>query len=152
MMNAMAILLENTKVRFNYELLERYEAGIKLAGYEVKTLRAKRGSLDGAYITVRGGEAFLMNAYIPPYQELNTPEGYDPNQRRVLLLSKNELAELAAKEAQAGLTIVPTVMYNKGSKIKVELAIARGKKKFDKRQTVMKRESDRDIRRTLKTK
>jgi SsrA-binding protein len=150
MMNDMHVLLENTKVRFNFELLDRFEAGIRLAGHEVKTLRTKRGSLDGAYITVRGGEAFLMNAYIPPYQEKNTPEGYDPNQRRTLLLSRDEINQLAAKEAQDGLTIVPILVYSKGPKIKVELAVARGKKKFDKRQTVMKRESDRDIQRTLK--
>ncbi len=146
----MPYLIDNPKTKFNFELLETYEAGIKLAGHEVKTIRAKRGSLEGAYVTIRGGEAFLMNAYIPAYQEKNTPEGYDPNQRRTLLLSRKELGELAAKEAQDGLTIVPISMYSKGPNIKVGIAVARGKKKFDKRQTIMKRESDRDIQRTLK--
>lgn len=151
----MQILVENQKARFNFELLERFEAGIKLAGHEVKTLRSKRGSLEGAYITIRGGEAFLMNAFIPAYQEKNLPAGeseYDPNRRRTLLLNRDEINQLAAKEAQDGLTLVPILMYSKGPNIKLELAVAKGKKKFDKRQTVMKRESDRDIERTLKRK
>lgn len=144
------MLTENRKARFNYELLEKMEAGIELLGFEVKSLRQKQGSLDGAYVIVRGGEAFLVNGYIPPYQPKNTPRDYDPRRHRKLLLTKKELAELAAAESKKGLTIVPVSVYNKGRKIKVEIAIARGKKKYDKRETIKRRDAEREMRRTLK--
>ncbi|MEI8339213.1 MAG: SsrA-binding protein SmpB [bacterium] len=142
-------LIQNKKAYFNYEILERFSAGIELTGAEVKTLRQSRGSLEGAYITVRGGEAFLINSEIPPYQVKNTPEDYEPRRNRKLLLTKSELNQLANFEEQRGLTIVALAMYNNKRKIKLELAVARGKKSFDKRETIKKRESDRDIQRTL---
>ena len=145
------VLLENKKARMNYELLEEYEAGIELSGFEVKSLRNKRGSLDGSHVVVRGGEAYLLNGHIPPYQPSNTPKGYDPYRNRRLLLNKKEIAELGGLESKKGLTIVPISMYSKGRRIKVALAVARGKKKYDKRETLKKRAVDRDIRRTLKT-
>ena len=131
-------------------MLQKMDAGIELLGLEVKSLRKKLGSLDGAYVTVRGGEAFLLNAYIPPFQPNNTPKGYDSRQNRRLLLTKNELADLAKTEGQKGLTIVPISVYNKGRKIKVEIGIARGRKNYDKREVIKKKETDREIRRTLK--
>ncbi|MFA6095161.1 MAG: SsrA-binding protein SmpB [Candidatus Paceibacterota bacterium] len=142
-------LIDHRKARFNYEILEKFQAGIELAGYEVKSIRKGQGSLEGAYIIVRGGEAYLVNSYIPPYQQNNTPQEYDPNKNRRLLLTKKELHELTENEEKKGLTIVPLSMYNKGRKIKVDLAIVRGKKQFDKRDSIKKRETDREIRRSL---
>ena len=143
-------LVENKKARFNYEFLRTLEAGVELFGLEVKSLRQKQGALDGAYVIARGGEAFLVGAYIPPYQPKNTPKGYDPRRNRKLLLTKKEIAELAGNERKNGLTIVPVSVYNKGRKIKVEIAIARGKKKYDKRETLKQRDVEREMRRTLK--
>lgn len=144
-------LVQNKKVHFNYEILERYEAGIELLGGEVKTLRRGHGSLEGAHVTVRGGEAFLIGATIQPYQAGNTPKDYDPLRNRRLLLTKDELAELAAQESKKGLTIVPVAVYSKGRKIKVEIAVVRGKKTHDKRETLKKREHERDIMREAKS-
>ncbi len=146
----MANLIEHKRAGFDYEFLEHFEAGVQLFGTEVKSLRAHRGKLEGGHITVRGGEAFLINAEIPPYQANNTEKGYEPNRNRRLLLTKKELAELATAEEKAGLTIVPLSMYNKGRVIKLRLAIARGKKKGDKRETIKKREALRDIAREVK--
>ncbi len=143
------MLLENRKARFNYEFVERLDAGIELFGFEVKSLRGKLGSIEGAYAIVRGKEAFLVNAYIPAYQPKNAPKGYDERRNRKLLLTRKEIVNLAGAESKKGLTIVPVSVYNKGRKIKVELAIARGKKKFDKRETIKKRDVERDMRRTM---
>jgi len=141
---------ENRKARFNYEILEKYEAGIELLGVEVKSVRKGEMSLEGAFVIVRGGEAYLINASIPPYQVKNTPKDYDPLRNRRLLLSKKEIAALAGNEKNKSLTIVPISVYNKGRKIKVEIALVKGKKKFDKRETLKKRDSDREIRREYK--
>lgn len=146
----MAKLVEHKKAHFNYEILDTYEAGIELTGSEVKALKSKKGSLEGAYVIIRGAEAFLVGATIPPYQPGNTPEDYDPMRPRRLLLTKKEIAELAGKEGQKGLTLVPISVYNKGNKLKLSFAVARGKKKYDKREDIKKREAKRDIERTLK--
>lgn len=143
-------LIDNKKVHFNYEILERYEAGIELLGVEVKALRSKHGSLEGAHVTIRGGEAFLIGATINPYQAGNIPKSYDSVRHRRLLLTKDEITELSAKESQKGLTIVPSAVYNKNRKLKVEIAVVRGKKAHDKRETLKKRESERDIMRDIK--
>lgn len=143
-------LIQNKKVHFEYEILERYDAGIELFGLEVKAVRAKHGSLEGSHIIIRGGEAFLIGATITPYQTGNTPKNYEPNRNRKLLLIKEELGELAAHESKKGLTIVPIALYNKGRKIKVEMAVVRGKKLHDKRETLKKRESERDMLRDIK--
>lgn len=150
MMNFMEKLLHNKKASFNYEILDRFEAGISLLGLEVKSLKQKKGSLEGAHITVRGKEAFVINMHIPAYQPTNTPKDYDEYRLRKLLLTKKELVELAGKEAQKGLTIVPISVYNKGRKIKLTVAVVRGKKKADKREAIKKRDSKRDIERSLK--
>jgi SsrA-binding protein len=143
----MAHYAENRKARFNYEILERYEAGIELLGTEVKSVRSGRMSLEGAFVIVRGGEAYLINASIPPYQVKNTPKDYMPMRNRRLLLTKKEIKELAGNEKNKNLTIVPLSVYNKGRKIKLEVATVKGKKKHDKRETIKKRETDREIRR-----
>jgi len=147
-------LVANHKVGFNYEILEKYSAGIELFGYEVKSLKSSHGSLEGSHVTIRGGEAYIVGMFIPPYQVGNTPAEYDPYRNRKLLLSKKEIAELASIEKKAGLTIVPISVYNKvgktGGKIGLDIASAKGKKKFDKRETLKKRDSERDIQREFK--
>ncbi|MBI3634488.1 MAG: SsrA-binding protein SmpB [Candidatus Yonathbacteria bacterium] len=143
-------LIENKKARFNYEIIEKYEAGIELLGVEVKSLRAKHGSLEGSHIVVRGGEAFLVGSTIQPYQAGNSKESYDPNRNRRLLLTKKELTLLADYESKKGLTIVPIAVYNKKRKLKIEIAVVRGKKTRDKRESLKKREAERDILRDIK--
>lgn len=143
-------LIDNKKVRFNYEILEELEAGLELFGLEVKSLKKKQGSLDGAYVGVRGGEAYLIGAHIPPYQINNTPKDYDSRRSRKLLLTKAEIKGLLGKESTKGLTIMPLSVYNKKNRIKISIGVARGKKNRDKRESVKKRELDREIRRTLK--
>ena len=147
----MAVLLQNKKVRFNYDILETFEAGMELFGFEVKSLRKHEGSLEGSHITIRGNEAFLLGATIPPYQPKNTPADYDPARNRRLLLTKKEISKLSGLESQRGLTIVPISVYNKNRKLKLEIGVARGKKKHDKRQTIKAREDKRQMERTLKS-
>jgi SsrA-binding protein len=144
----MATLVDYRKARFDYEILETFEAGIELVGLEVKSLKKGQGSLDGAHVVVRGGEAFVVNMLVPPYQEKNTPAGYEPRRNRRLLLSKDEIKKLAQLEEK--LTIVPISVYNKGPLVKVSVAVVRGKKKFDKRASIQKREPDREARRVLR--
>ena len=149
-------LIEHKKAHFDYETLEEFEAGIELFGYEVKSLRARHGKLEGAHIIVRpsgragGYEAYIVGMEIPPYQAANTPKEYEPGRSRRLLLTKKELATLADAEGQNGLTIVPLAVYNKGAKLKMRLAIAKGRKKYDKRSVLKERDTKRDIQRTLK--
>lgn len=143
-------LIENARVAFDYEILETLEAGLELFGYEVKSLRAKHGSLRGARVIARGGEAYLVGASIPAWQIANAPKSYDPERARRLLLSHKEIARIASAEGEKGLTIVPISVYSKRRKLKLGIAIARGKKKHDKRQTIRAREEKRRIERTLK--
>ncbi|HET8581445.1 MAG TPA: SsrA-binding protein SmpB [Candidatus Paceibacterota bacterium] len=142
--------IRNKKAHFDYEILDTIEAGIVLAGYEVKSLRAGHGKLEGARVLVRGGEAFLVGATIPAFQAANAPKEYDPSRPRKLLLHQKEIADIAAAEGQKGLTVVPISMYNRGRNLKVEIGIARGKKKADKRETIKKRDTARDLERSLK--
>jgi len=143
----MTILAENKKAGFDYEFLEKLEAGIKLLGFEVKALRDKKGGLDGSYITIQNGEPFMLNSYIPPYQPANTPKDYDSRRARKLLMTKKEIYKLTGLEKQKGLTIVPFSVYTKNGKIKIGLAVARGKKKYDKRESIKKRDVNREVRR-----
>ena len=145
-------LIENPRVGFDYEILEKLEAGLELLGPEVKSLRAKQGSLKGARVVARGGEAYLVGATIPPWQIANAPASFDPERTRRLLLSEKEIAHIASAEGQAGLTIVPFSVYSKGRVLKLGLAIVRGKKARDKRQRIKARDEKRNIDRTLKTK
>lgn len=145
------ILLENKKARLRFTVLETYSAGMELSGGEVKSLRAHHGSLEGARIIVRAGEAYLIGATIPPYQIKNTPENYDPERTRKLLLSKKEIVELAEAESKKGLTIVPLEVYN-NRYLKLRIAIVKGKSKVDKREDIKKADAARDIDRALKTK
>jgi len=146
----MSVYISNKKAYFNFEILEEFEAGIVLYGHEAKAIRAGKGKLEGGHVVIRGGEAFLVGASISPYQPANTPKKYDPERARKLLLSAKELAQLEAQGEQAGLTIVPIKLYNNRRKIKLEIALARGKKKADKRETIKKRDTKREIDRILK--
>ncbi len=146
----MTVLIDNRKAHFNYEVIDKYEAGIELFGYEVKSIKGGRAILAGAFAIVRGGEVFLMNMQIPPYQVGNTPLDYDPERTRRLLLTKKQIQELADEDKKKGLTLVPLSLYSKGRRIKVELAVVKGKKNYDKRETIKKRDTDREIRREYK--
>lgn len=143
-------LIENKRVGFDYSIIEEMEAGLALYGYEVKSLRAGHGSLKGARVVARGGEAYLVGATIPAWQPANAPKSYDPERTRKLLLSSKEIAHVASAEGEKGLTIVPLKVYNKGRNLKLLIAIARGKKAQDKRHSIREREEKRRIHRTLK--
>ncbi len=141
---------QNRKAHFNYEILQEYEAGVSLRGFEVKSIRNNRANLEGSYVVIRGGEAFLLGASISPYQVANMPKTYTPDATRKLLLKKKELLELEKGSENQGLTIVPLKWYNKGSKVKLLIGLARGKKKADKRESIKARDTKRDINRILK--
>jgi len=143
-------VVENKRVGFDYSILEEMEAGLELFGYEVKSLRAGHGSLKGARVVARGGEAYLVGATVPAWQPANAPKSYDPERTRRLLLSAREIAHISSAEGEKGLTIVPLKVYNKGRNLKLLLAIARGKKKEDKRQSIKERDDKRRIQRSLK--
>lgn len=145
------VLLQNKKVGLRFTILETYSAGIELQGSEVKALRNKLGSLEGSRIIVRGGEAFLVGATIPPYQPVNTSDAYDPERPRKLLLSKQEIADLLDAESKKGLTVVPIEMYNNKRFLKLRLAIVRGKGKEDKREDIKKRDALREAEREAKS-
>lgn len=146
----MTALVRNKKAGFNYEIVERYEAGIELFGFEVKALKKGTGSLEGSFVILKNGELFLKNSYIPPYQEKNTPDSYDPYRMRKLLMKKSEIEKVAEDKKGQGLTIIPISWYNKNNKIKLGVALARGKKKYDKRETIKKRDQERDLGRRFK--
>lgn len=141
------VLIRHKKAHLEYEILETIQAGLELLGTEVKSLRAGRGKLEGARVVVRGGEAYLIGAHIPAWQQTNAPD-YDPTRPRRLLLKGKELSHLSSVEGSAqGLTIVPLSVYNKGRMLKADIAIVRGKKKHDKRQDIKKRDEERRLRR-----
>ena len=143
-------LITNKKVYFNYEITDTYTAGMQLFGLEVKSLRNGHGSLEGAYVTVRGKEAFLINAFIPPYQENNTSDKYNPRRNRKLLLTKKEIEKLGSIEKTKNLTVLPISVYNKDRVLKIDIGIGKGKKKHNKKQVIMERETDREIEREFK--
>jgi SsrA-binding protein len=143
-------IVDNRRARHDYHLLDRVEAGIVLTGTEVKSLRDGRASLQQAYADFRGGEAWLVGAHISVYDQGNIAN-HDPDRDRKLLLHKKELASLAGKVAQRGLTLVPTKLYFKDGRAKVELALARGKEQRDKRRDLAKREAERQMERALKS-
>ena len=144
------LVVDNRRARHDYHLLDRYEAGIVLTGTEVKSLRDGRASLQQAYAEVRGNEAWLVGAHISVYEQGNIAN-HDPDRDRKLLLHKKELASLAGKVTQRGLTLVPTKLYFKNGRAKVELALARGKEQRDKRRDIAQREATRDMERALKS-
>lgn len=145
------LIADNRKARYDYELLERLEAGVVLTGTEVKSLRTRGGAtIAQAYADVRGEEVWLLGANIPEYTGGNI-RNHDPDRPRKLLLHKGEIASLIGKVKEKGLTLVPTRLYFKNGRVKVELALARGKERHDKRRDIAKRDADRQIERALKS-
>ncbi len=142
---------ENPKARFDYEILDTYEAGIKLLGFEVKSVKKGRCSIVGTRCIVRGGEAYIVGMKIDPYQVGNTALGYDPLQTRKLLLRKKQILELEKNGDLKGNTIIPLVVYGEKNLIKVKIALCRGKKIHDKRESLKKRDTDRTLAREYKT-
>jgi len=143
-------LAENKRARFDYEILETLQGGLVLSGQEVKSIRAGRASLAGAFVTLKGGEAFLTNAAIPPWQPKNAPSDHNDTRPRKVLMQKRELAWLTGKLAERGLTAIPLRLYSAHGKIKVEIGIAKYRKRADKREVIKKREVEREIKRYLK--
>ena len=147
----MKILSENRKAHFNYQILEKYEAGIALNGQEVKSIKLGRINLMGSYVIIRDREVYLIGASVPAYQPKNAPSDYDPQRTRKLLLRKPEIDYLFGKSQQKGLTMIPLKVYTNNGKIKVEFGLGKGKKMFDKRETIKKRETQKEMERELKT-
>jgi SsrA-binding protein len=145
----MKIYSENKKAYFDYEILEKMEAGLVLLGTEVKSIRMGRATIKGAYIVIRGEEAYLIGANIPPYQPKNAPKDYDSQKSRKLLLKKSEINYLIGKTKESGISVLPLKIFDKNAKIKIEIGVGKGKKKFDKRQTIKKRETQREIKREI---
>jgi SsrA-binding protein len=144
------LIADNRRARHEYHLLERLEAGLVLTGTEVKALRAGRANLRNAYADVRDGEAWLIGAHISEYEQGNVAN-HDPDRDRKLLLHSREIASLIGKVRERGLTVVPTRLYFKDGRAKVELAVARGKETRDKRRDIARRDADRQIERALKS-
>jgi len=147
----MGIFIKNKEVFFNYEILDQIEAGLELLGAEVKAIKQGKMSLKGAYISFQNGEFWLKNCLISPYQVKNQLN-YDPYRLRKLLLKRKQIDSLMGKSKEAGLTLLPLNVYNKKALLKIKIGLARGKKKFDKRQIIKKREADRKISRALRSK
>jgi SsrA-binding protein len=143
------VITENRKARHDYHIEDSFEAGMVLTGTEVKSLRLGRVNLRDAHAEVRGGQAYLVGAHISPYEQGNR-FNHEPTRPRKLLLHKREINRLASQVAQRGYTIVPLRMYWSGGRAKVELALARGKRQFDKRQDLARRDSERDIARAVR--
>ncbi len=148
----MATYVTHKRATFDYEILETFEAGISLLGTEVKSVRNGQGKLEGAYVIIRGKEAFLVGASIPAFQKKNVAVTYEAERPRKLLLTQKELAILEQKSEKQGLTIVPLKLYNNGTKLKLQIAIARGKKKQDKRHSIQAHDVKRDVEREVKFK
>lgn len=148
----MAVIVRNKEGLFNYEILEKYAAGLVLSGPEVKAVKGGQISLKGSYVSIDGqGEVWLVNCHISPYKPAQgQQQGYQPTRPRKLLLNKKEISSLSGKGRQKGLTIIPISVYTSRRLIKVEIGLARGKNQIDKRDSIRKRESEREIRRTLK--
>ncbi len=145
----MSYLAENRRARFDYEILETVEAGIELKGHEVKAVKTGRFDLAGSYAVIRGGEVWLLNAKIAPYQAGNTPHDYDPQRSRRLLVTREEISALLGKLGEKGKTLVPLEAHLSHGFIKLTLGVGRSKKKGDKRETIKKRDLEREIGRTL---
>ncbi|HWL37227.1 MAG TPA: SsrA-binding protein SmpB [Frankiaceae bacterium] len=142
------LIAQNKKARHDYAIEDVYEAGLVLVGTEVKSLRAGRASLVDAYATVKDGEVWLHNAHIPEY-DLGTWTNHTPRRPRKLLMHREEIAKLVGKTKESGLALVPLQLYFKDGRAKVEIALARGKKSYDKRQTLATRDASREVAREL---
>ncbi len=147
-MNGIKIISRNRKAKFEYELFEKYEAGIELRGTEIKSIRAGQVSLSEAYVRTNGRQAWLVGAHIAPYDQASV-FNHDPDRERRLLLHKREISDLWDGVRLKGMTIVPTMLYLRDGLAKVEIALAKGKKQYDKRQAIKKRDMAREVDRVM---
>ncbi|MBI3004453.1 MAG: SsrA-binding protein SmpB [Ignavibacteriales bacterium] len=143
------VTISNRKARHDYEILESFEAGIALKGTEVKSLRKGNANLQDGYAVIKNGEVWLLGMHISPYEQ-GSINNHDPRRTRKLLLQKKEIRKLLSKVPEKGLTLIPLSVYFKGPYAKVELAVCRGKKTYDKREAIAKRDAQRDISKRLK--
>jgi len=143
------LIQENKQARFNYSIVETFEAGLVLTGSEVKSIRAKNIQLKDSYIAFQGSEAFLQNAHISEYKA-SSYNNHQPERLRKLLLHQHELEEIFAALREKGLTCIPLKMYFKNGRVKVEIGLAKGKKTHDKRESIKKQDADRQLRRATK--
>lgn len=144
------VVARNRKASHDYSLEDKYEAGIVLTGSEIKSIRANRISLQEGYVEFRGGEMWLLDVNISPYEQAGIYGKVDPLRTRKLLLHKKQIAQIATRMRERGYTVVPTMVYLKDGRAKIEIALAKGKKQYDKRADIAKRDSDREIRKALK--
>jgi len=145
----MKIYGENKKAYYDYEILEKFEAGLVLLGQEVKSIKSGHIGLTGSYVVFKQSEPYLIGAKVPAYQPKNTPSDYNPERLRKILLNKKEINLLSGKTKEKGLSMIPLKIYTKNGKIKLEFGLARGKKKYDKKEKIKNRDIDREIRRKL---
>jgi SsrA-binding protein len=143
----MKVYSENKKALFDYEVLERFEAGIVLFGQEVKSIKTGHINLAGSYITLAGGDPYWVGVKIPAYQPNNAGADYGEERQRKLLLNKKEIDELIGKTKQKGFSLIPLKVYDNNGRIKLEFALSRGKKKYDKKEKIKKRDVEREIQR-----
>ncbi|MAG29842.1 MAG: SsrA-binding protein [Deltaproteobacteria bacterium] len=148
--DAKLVVATNRRARFDYEIVDTWEAGIQLTGPEVKSLRDGRANLGDAFATVYRGEAWLEKMHISPYEPATRANPSDPQRRRKLLLHRHEIDRLDGRVAEKGLTLVPLTVYFRRGRAKVELALARGKHRYDKRETLKRREGDREAQRAMR--
>jgi SsrA-binding protein len=146
----MSMLAVNKRANFDYEILEKYEAGLVLAGYEVKSIKTGHVSLRESFVTIHGHELYLTNAHIPLYKHAGIVPNYDPTGPRKLLLKRSEIKQLIGRARTQGLTLVPIRMYTKKRLIKLEFGLGKGKKEYDKREKIKKKEDFRRAERELK--
>jgi SsrA-binding protein len=146
----MATFALNRRARADYRLLETFEAGIKLTGPEVKSVRQGGLKLEGSYVTLMGGQLKLVNALISAYKPAGPQLEYDPTRTRELLVHRHELDKIIGRKSEAGLTLVPTKAYSSHNRVKVEVALAKGRREFEKREHIKKREDQRSMRRALR--
>jgi len=144
------VVATNRRARFEYEILDTLEAGLQLVGPEVKSLRAGRANLGDAFAQVHRGELWLEKLHISPYEPATRENPADPQRRRKLLLHRHEIARLEGRVAEKGLTLVPVTLYFRNGRAKVELALARGKQRHDKRESIRRREHDRETQRVMR--
>ena len=149
-LSSMQVLSENKKAHFDYEILEKFEAGLVLQGQEVKSIRGGHISLTGSYVVFKQDEPYLIGSKIPAYQPKNTSADYNPERLRKLLLNKKEINQLIGKSNEKGFSLIPLKVYTKDGRIKLEFGLARGKKKYNKKEQIKKRDTDREINRELK--
>ena len=145
----MKVYSENKKGTFDYEVIERFEAGVVLFGQEVKSIRTGHINLAGTFVTVRNGEPFLVGVKIPPYQPNNAGADYNEERDRKLLLNKKEIDYLAGRSKEKGFSLIPLKVYDNSGRIKLEFGLAKGKKKYNKKEKIKKRDIEREVNREL---